>query len=100
VLPHLPDAVVVETQLSRVTSCPPISVPGSTDVSCGMAAGHPFIWHDGMTFGYSALNGLFLDDGFSITILTNLALPGEAMESFAVELIHAICSTPATASDC
>jgi len=66
----------------------------------GMAGGHPFIWHDGMTFGYSALNGLFLDDGFSITILTNLALPGESMESFAVELIHAICSTPATANNC
>ena len=66
----------------------------------GMAAGHPFVWHDGMTFGYSALNGLFLDDGFSITILTNLATPGEAMEGFAVALIHAICSTPATASNC
>jgi hypothetical protein len=66
----------------------------------GMASGHPFIWHDGMTFGYSALNGLFLDDGFSITILTNLALPGEAMESFAAEVIHAICSTPATAGNC
>jgi len=77
-----------------------VSYPAYLTDHIFQAAGHPFIWHDGMTFGYSALNGLFLDDGFSITILTNLALPGEAMESFAVELIHAICSTPATAGNC
>jgi hypothetical protein len=40
----------------------------------GMAAGHPLVWHDGLTFGYSAFNGLFLDDGFSVSILTNVAL--------------------------
>jgi D-alanyl-D-alanine carboxypeptidase len=66
----------------------------------GMAVGHDFVWHDGMTSGYGAFNGLFLDDGFSISILTNSAADGSAMEHFALAILSAVCADPATADNC
>ena len=66
----------------------------------GMAVGHDFVWHDGMTSGYSAFNGLFLDDGFSISILTNNAVSSAGMEAFAVAVLHDVCTNSGTAANC
>jgi hypothetical protein len=63
--------------------------------------GRPFVLHDGATASYSAFNGLFLDDGFSIAILTNVALAGGAtFEGTAAALINAICDASSTATSC
>jgi hypothetical protein len=65
------------------------------------ALGHPYVLHDGKTLSYSAFNGLFLDDGFSIAIVTNVALAGAtSFEGTATMLINAICGSPATSSSC
>ena len=59
-------------------------------------AGHPFIWHNGETASYTAFNGLFTDDGFSVTVLTNYSVSeGVALLDFSTKLIQAICNAPA-----
>lgn len=40
----------------------------------GKEVGHPFVWHNGETYAYTASNGMFLDDGFSVALLTNGAV--------------------------
>ena len=63
--------------------------------------GRPFVLHDGATGSYSAFNGMFLDDGFSIAILTNIALPnGGSFESTAATFINAVCGASALAGTC
>ena len=67
----------------------------------GTPAGHPFVWHNGQTVSYTAFNGLFLDDGFSITVLTNYFVRESApLLGFAQTLIQAICNNSATADRC
>ena len=67
----------------------------------GMAFGHPVIMHNGQTFAYSAFNGAFLDNGFSLTILTNTDMQvNTSLDSFAASLIQTICTSAATASSC
>jgi D-alanyl-D-alanine carboxypeptidase len=67
----------------------------------GTPAGHQFVWHNGQTVSYTAFNGLFLDDGFSITVLTNYPVQENApLLSFAQTLIQAICNNSATADRC
>ena len=63
--------------------------------------GRLFVLHDGATGSYSAFNGMFVDDGFSIAILSNVALAnGATFEGTATALINAICGTPTTADSC
>ncbi len=40
----------------------------------GTEVGHPFVWHNGETYAYTAFNGMFPDDGFSVALLTNGAV--------------------------
>ena len=64
-------------------------------------SGHPFIGHDGETASYTAFNGLFTDDGFSVTVLTNYSVSENAgLLNFGVNLIQAICRAPAAAGGC
>ena len=63
--------------------------------------GRTFALHDGATGSYSAFNGMFLDDRFSIAILSNVALAnGATFEGTATMLINAICAESATAASC
>jgi D-alanyl-D-alanine carboxypeptidase len=57
----------------------------------------PFVSHNGGTYGSNAYNGLFLDDGFSISILVNARLYGDNISSFAEQVIQAVCTSSATA---
>ena len=36
-------------------------------------AGHRLIWHDGRVNGFRTYNGLYLDDGVTIIVLSNLS---------------------------
>jgi len=67
----------------------------------GTEVGHPFVWHNGETFSYTAFNAVFLDDGFSVTLLANGAVSEDVpFFSLADQLIKGICTSSATAASC
>jgi D-alanyl-D-alanine carboxypeptidase len=64
-------------------------------------AGHQFVWHNGQTVSYTSFNGVFVDDGFSVTILTNYSVPEPApLLSFGETLMQEICNASATVGGC
>jgi CubicO group peptidase (beta-lactamase class C family) len=76
---------------------PPPSVPRSSYAmgwSITTLLNRPFAWHNGGSPGSAAFNGLFLDDGFSISILSNARPPD--IDSFALQMIQAVCASAAT----
>jgi len=105
----LTSGTVIPASLFALTVTPP-EVPnfgqsGSSQYGMGWyrttELGRPFVLHDGGTASYSAFNGMFLDDGFSIAILSNVVLAnGASFEGTATKLINAICGNPAMASTC
>jgi D-alanyl-D-alanine carboxypeptidase len=88
----------------------PSSVPvAGTDVPSDYAMGwqvspelgHTLISHNGMTTSYTAFNGVFLDDGFSVSVLTNMRVnDNSALSNFGEQLIHGICTASSTAGNC
>lgn len=63
--------------------------------------GHQMVWHNGETLAFSAFNGLFLDDGFSVTVLTNVDIQENTpLLEFGSSLIQAICTNATTAGPC
>ncbi len=63
--------------------------------------GHPFVWHNGRTAGYTAFNGMFLDDGFSVSLLTNgLVVEDTPFLKLGEQIIQEICTSPGTAGSC
>lgn len=101
-------AVVANSQFTLMVTPPDVPIfqqSGRSQYGMGWyrttALGHPYVLHDGKTLSYSAFNGLFLDDGFSIAIVSNIELPGAtSFEGTATMLINAICGSPATSSTC
>jgi len=78
---------------------------GPTDYAMGWVqdteVGHPFIWHNGETYSYTSINGMFLDDGFSVAVLTNKAArEGTPFLGLEEQIMQAVCTTTATAADC
>lgn len=78
---------------------------GATDYAMGwvqdVELGHPFIWHNGETFSYTSINGLFLDDGFTVVVLTNVPVSeGTPFLSLEEQIMQTVCSTSTTAGDC
>ncbi len=63
--------------------------------------GHPVAWHNGRTAAYTAFNGMFLDDGFSVVVLTNMPVSEVTpLLNLYEQLVQAICTTSATAANC
>ena len=102
--------VLPAAQWAEMTT-PPASVPvfQQAGVSSTYAMGwqaetigvHPFVWHNGQTLAYTAFNGMFLDDGWSITILTNVDIQEQTpLLDFAHSVIAGICANAATTSSC
>lgn len=77
----------------------PPQTPAGTQYAMGWVRenllSRPFVWHNGGTYGSSAYNGLFLDDGFSISILTNAGFSSDTIRSFAEQVIQAVCTSSA-----
>ncbi|MGA7854677.1 MAG: serine hydrolase domain-containing protein [Candidatus Acidiferrales bacterium] len=67
----------------------------------GTVVGHPFVWHNGETFSYTAFNAMFLDDGFSVALLANGAVT-EDVPFFTLgdQSIQGVCTSSATAASC
>ena len=72
---------VIPPSLFNVMVTPPSGVPnypqgGPSEYAMGLArateVGHPVAWHDGETYAYTSFNGMFLDDGFSVVVFTNI----------------------------
>jgi len=55
----------------------------------------PFVDHSGALPGVATFNGLFLDDGFSVSILINTA-PSTPIGNLALQLIQAVCTSSPT----
>lgn len=67
----------------------------------GTEAGHPFAWHNGETFAYTSFNGMFLDDGFSVIVLTNMPITEDTpLLNLEEQLIQGVCTASATSADC
>jgi CubicO group peptidase (beta-lactamase class C family) len=68
----------------------------------GTEVGHPFVWHNGETHAYTSFNGMFLDDGFSLALLTNGHVVNEDTPflNLAEQIIQGICTSSATAGNC
>jgi D-alanyl-D-alanine carboxypeptidase len=67
----------------------------------GTVVGHPLIWHNGETFSYTAFNGMFLDDGFSVSLLANGAVTEDVpFATLGYQIIQSICTSSATAGNC
>jgi D-alanyl-D-alanine carboxypeptidase len=101
--------VIPEALLTLMLTPPPVpafqqgvpSTYGMGWIKGGALAGHPFVWHNGQTISYSAFNGLFADDGFSITVLTNYPVQESTpLLNFGETLIQAICNNSTTAGSC
>jgi len=102
-------STAVVSQSSRTLMLTPPAVPifqsgvpspyGMGLVQGGTLAGHPFVWHDGQTTSYTSFNGVLMDDGFSIAIVTNFPTQTSLL-NFAETLIESICNSAATASSC
>lgn len=102
---------VVPASLLTLMMTPPASIPvykqagSSSKYAMGWVrdtvSGRPFAWHNGETLAYTSFNGVFLDDGFSVSLLTNVDIQENTpLFQFAVSLIEAICTSPSTASSC
>lgn len=67
----------------------------------GTELGHPFVWHNGETFAYTAFNGMFVDDGFSVALLANGPVTKDVpFFELGNQIIQAICTFPGTAGNC
>ena len=104
------DGAVISPELLSLAVTPPASVPifqnGATTPYAmgwlrGSMNGHSLVWHNGRTYAYTAYNGMFLEDGFSLSILTNINLQEETpLLAFAQKLMQKICSGQGTAAEC
>jgi D-alanyl-D-alanine carboxypeptidase len=67
----------------------------------GTEEGHPFVWHNGETAAFTSFNSVFLDDGFSVIVLTNMPVKEDTpLLNLGQELMQGICSSSATAGNC
>lgn len=92
---------------TMVTPAPVPNFPqgGPSDYAMGWVRdtelGHPFVWHNGETSSYTSFNSMFLDDGFSVIILTNGPVNEDTpLLNLGEQIINAICSSQATAGNC
>jgi CubicO group peptidase (beta-lactamase class C family) len=74
----------------------PPSAPSSTYAmgwARGSALHRPFVSHTGGSPGGAAYNGLFLDNGLSISVLMNAEPPGDALGQFVQQVLQAVCTS-------
>ncbi len=101
---------VIPSALFATMITPPPGVPnyqqsGQTQYAMGWArdteVGHPLAWHNGETYAYTSINGIFLDDGFSVVVLTNMPITEDTpLLNLEIQLMQSICTSSANAGDC
>jgi D-alanyl-D-alanine carboxypeptidase len=78
---------------------------GPTDYAMGWVQdtelGRPFAWHNGETYAYTSINGMLLDDGFAVIVLTNMPVMEDTpLLPLEEQLMQTICTTSTTAGNC
>ena len=103
----LRDGAIVSREAFHEMTTPPPSTPTYQEagvpspyamgwVASSPGAVIPVIWHNGQTLAYTAFNSLELENGFSVTVLTNVNIQTETpLYPFTVTLINAICASSA-----
>lgn len=101
---------VIPSDLLALALTPPASIPvfqgnATTDYAMGWVrddlGGHTLAWHNGRTYAYSAFNGVFLDDGISVSILANIDLHDDpVLLGLALTLLRKICNGQQAALSC
>lgn len=64
----------------------------------GKFNGRPIIWHDGQIGGFYAENVVFLDDGFTLVVLTNDQ--DINTDPFVLKLLNAVCESSTLSGNC
>jgi CubicO group peptidase (beta-lactamase class C family) len=64
----------------------------------GKYNGRPIVWHTGQIGGFYAENVIFLDDGFTVVVLTNDQ--DIDTDPFTVKILNAVCNSQQLASNC
>jgi D-alanyl-D-alanine carboxypeptidase len=102
----LRDDAIISRQTFHEMVTPPPSIPvfqgaavpapyamGWITQSPGAAV--PVIWHNGQTLAYTAFNSLRLENGFSVSLLTNVDIQTNIpLYPFTMDLINAVCASP------
>jgi hypothetical protein len=64
-------------------------------------AGHPRAWHNGMTASYTAFNGMLLDNGLVVIVLTNMRVNEiTPLLPLGQQMVLGVCLTSQTAANC
>lgn len=69
-------------------------------LALGQATGHPIALHVGSVSSFTSFNGMLLDSGVSIVLLTNVAVDTSVFEQLAARILSGICTSSTTASTC
>lgn len=64
----------------------------------GKYDGRPIVWHTGQIGGFYAENVVFLDDGFTLVVLTNDQ--DVDTDPFVLKLMNAVCNSAALSGNC
>ncbi|HTE40839.1 MAG TPA: serine hydrolase domain-containing protein [Steroidobacteraceae bacterium] len=105
----LASGAVIPTSLLPTMLTPP-AVPefGAPNISSEYAMGwvrsshlgRPWVWHNGQTLAYTSFNGVFLDNGLSLSILANRDIQENAPGlSLPKKILQQVCSS-SFASSC
>ena len=85
-----------------ITPPPNVNSPSGIRYGFGLVRdtylGRPDIWHDGEIPGFNSANAVFLDDGFTVVVLTN-SDPFDAI-GLVDKIIVAVCTNSQLASNC
>jgi CubicO group peptidase (beta-lactamase class C family) len=98
--------VVSQASIELMMTAPPVpyfqeTVPSDYGMGWHVSAtvlGHPMVGHAGQSTAYTGFNGLLVDNGLSVTALTNykMAADGTALVDFGAKLMQTACSAPGT----
>lgn len=104
----LRDGAIISRQAFHEMVTPPPSIPVFQDatvptpyamgwVAQSPGAVVPVLWHNGQTLAYTAFNSLRLENGFSVSVLTNVDIQTDTstpLYPFTIDLINAVCASP------
>jgi len=101
----LRDGAIISRQMFNEMVTPPPSIPvfQGAAVPAPYAMGWitqspgavvPVIWHNGQTLAYTSFNSLRLENGFSVSVLTNVDIQTDIpLYPFTMDLINAVCES-------
>jgi D-alanyl-D-alanine carboxypeptidase len=94
--------VVSPASFAAMTTSNGFQIPGGGSYGFGLALStfnnKPIIWHNGQIGGFTAETAVFLDSGFSITVLTNDQ--DADPDAVVLSIMNAVCNSVQLAGNC